>query len=94
VKADLNGGSATVSLIRAQCEFKDLGYAGLKQITALNTLASIDSLAGGDGTVEIKGSLVASADGTIIPRVAQNSHSSGSLTVYEVSSIQLQEIPT
>lgn len=91
IKVDLNGGTATVTDFWATFEIKDWGFSTIKHGTALADVASIDAVGGGDGLVQINGSFTATADGTFIPRVAQTSHTSGSITVLEGSSISLQE---
>lgn len=93
MQLDLHGGTVTVSELWAIAEFFDLGLGHVvPDIDALTDLASIDSFAGGKGFVRITGFLVVNAAGTLIPRVAQASHSSGSLTVKAGSPRTLQEV--
>lgn len=92
LQVDLNGGSATVSSIWVTYEIKDVSFSFLKHAAALDALASMVSLEGGHGLVEVRGSFTASANGTFIPRVAQAAHDAGSLTVLRGSSMILREI--
>jgi len=95
VKVDLHGGSATMTEIRALVEFIDDGPAGVGRIEALTDVASLESFATASGTrrgvVRIKGSMTVNAGGTFIPRAAQYSHTSHSLTVKKLSDISIQE---
>jgi hypothetical protein len=91
VKFDLNGGTATVSSMWATYIGFDNALTMIKHSAALNTVANADQFAG-DGLVKITGTLVASSAGTFVPRFAQKTHTSGSLTILAGSSLTLLEV--
>lgn len=90
LQLDLNGGTATMTFLKAMA----LGYDGSSQalispiITALaTTFGPQDAFS---GKIEVEGSFVPSASGTFIPRVAQTAHASGSVQVLKGSLILVQ----
>jgi hypothetical protein len=90
IQVDLNGGSATVSHLRAAFEFNSNSFDVLDYTNALSDVASSDIFAG-EGVVKISGGFTTSSDGTFIPRFAQKTHSSGTLTAWRESSMLVQE---
>jgi hypothetical protein len=78
---DFNGGTATVSYFWASALGWALEPSMARHSAALATALSYQSLDGGDGLIMVRCFLTASANGTFIPRFAQASHSSGSITV-------------
>lgn len=92
VKADLDGGSATMTSIQAH----GLIFDSTGLLTSLGTSALATDLVAatltGDGLVVIEGSFVVNAGGTFIPRVAQNAHTTGTLTAYKHGRLTIWEL--
>jgi hypothetical protein len=94
IKLDFNGGTATMTSFWAAASEPVGGTTVLG--TAIST-----SLAGvinwttitGETVIEVNFSLVCNAAGTLIPRQAQNSHSTGTLTVELGSLMEVMESP-
>ena len=89
---DFDGGGATVSSFRAHGMLFDTALLLSSQTTALATDFSA-ATATGDVIFNAKVSFVASSTGTFIPRFAQNSHATGTATVYANSYMTCANIP-
>jgi len=92
VKIDFNGGSATSTNFIAQCEGLDSTLTINTQVSALNTACSAATFTG-NGFIRVTGSFEPSGSGTFILRFAENSASSGTLTVKRGSSIRMYDSP-
>lgn len=84
-KLDFNGGSATITNFRATCVLTNAVGATLTQTAATSAaLATVINIGAFTDTnvhkYTCEGSIEPSAAGTFIPRQAQNSHSTGTLT--------------
>jgi hypothetical protein len=90
VKVDLNGGTATATNIRAHVEGLDSALTINTQITSLSTAVTAATFTG-SGVVVIYFTIEPSADGTFIPRIAQNAHTVGTLTVARGSGVSIRE---
>lgn len=90
LQIDLNGGSATLTWLKAMA----LGYDGSSQALISPVITSLSTAFGPQdafsGKVEIEGSFLVNAGGTFIPRIAQTAHASGSVQVLKGSSIVVQ----
>jgi len=84
VKLDFNGGSATVTNFRAHADGLDSALTINTQVTAISTAITAATFTG-SGRITVYFTFEPSADGTLIPRVAQNSHVTGTLTVFRGS---------
>jgi hypothetical protein len=89
VKVDFDGGSATATNFRAENLGFDSALTIVSQTTALATDVTAATFTG-NGYIEATITFEPSANGTFIPRVAQNSHSTGTLTVARGSYVQLK----
>jgi len=78
---DFNGGTATVSYFWASALGWALEPSMARHSAALATALSYDSLDGGDGLITVRCFLTVGDGGTFVPRFAQVSHSSGSITI-------------
>jgi hypothetical protein len=83
-KFDFDGGTATATAFKARCTITDSALLLSATSTALATDFAV-ATATGDAGIECSGSFVVNAAGTFIPRAAQNSHSTGTLTVEDGS---------
>jgi hypothetical protein len=92
LKVDLNGGAATMTIVRAAVEGQDTTLTIMTQVSALNTVITAATFTG-DGVILIRGYLNPSSTSTFIPRFAENTHVTGTLTAYTGSSLVLTEIP-
>lgn len=84
---DLNGGSATMTDLRAEVEIIDTALQKAQQVSALATAVSAATVTG-DALIRIAGSCKVNAAGTFIPRYAEASHTSGTLTIYKGSTLE------
>jgi len=89
---DLNGGSATVSAIVGQIVTFDSTTLFVTRITALSTAQSIATY-NNSGMQFITGTFTASSNGTFIVRAAQNTHSTGTLTISQGSWMRVWDMP-
>lgn len=89
-KFDFNGGSATMTNFRVHCLGFDTALTINTQTTALNTAISAATFTGAS-LLECHGTMEPSADGTFIMKFAQNSHTSGTLTIAKGSHILVWE---
>lgn len=85
---DFGGGTATATYFRVHCLLHDTSLVFSSQVVALTTVLSAGTLTG-DSKMECTGALVVNAGGTLIPRFAKQSHTTGNLTIYRGSSIIL-----
>ena len=92
VKIDFDGGSATATNFRAQAVGHDAALFLSQQVSALSTDIAAATVTG-DAQIEVNGSFEPSGSGTLIPRFAVNSATTGTLTVYRGSNLVLTEIP-
>lgn len=88
VLADFDGGAATMTDFRAHCTIVDTSLLKSQQTSAIATDVFI-ATATGDSRIECDLGFTVNAGGTFIPRFAQNSHTSGTATLYKNSFIQL-----
>jgi len=97
-KLDFNGGSATMTSFIASCHLINAVGATLTQTNATTVaLATSINIAAFTDTnmhrYHCTGAFVPSAAGTFIPRQAQNSHTSGTLTVKVGSYLSIWDMP-
>ena len=90
MQVDFNGGTATATDFRAEVKLFDTALLKAQQVTALATAVSIATFAG-DGEIEVHGSFEPGSSGTFIPRFAENTHSTGTATIYRGSNCIMQE---
>jgi hypothetical protein len=88
---DFGGGTATATDFRAHVTTFDSALNLSSQLTSLTGTAASATLTG-SSMCEVHGHIVVNAAGTIIPRFAQNAHTTGTLTLFRGSNIQLTEI--
>lgn len=90
-KVDLDGGTATVTVLRAHGTVvgTTLVLAGPSSALATDFAAGTTT---GDVMIEIRGAFTVNAAGTFIPRFAQNAHTTGTATVYAGSFLWLADI--
>lgn len=94
VKFDLNGGSATFTSIEFGFSAALGATVGVRTSTAIATAITLTALADtNDVIIEIPITCVVNAAGTLIPRQAENSHSTGTLTVRAGAYIVLEDSP-
>lgn len=91
-KIDFDGGTATMTSFRAHGTVFDTALLLSSQTTALATDFAVATLTG-DSMIEVYFSLVCNAAGTFIPRFAQNTHATGTATVYTNSYMCLEDMP-
>ena len=93
-KIDFNGGTATISNFRSHCVLNDTTtlLVGSAQSTALST-ALTAALLTGAGVWVCTGTVELSVSGTFIVRAAQNSHTTGTLTVARGSWAAIEDVP-
>ncbi len=91
-KFDFDGGTATFSNVRIHCTGFDTALVLSTQTSAIATDFTIATLTG-DAMFECYGTLEASGSGTLIPRFAQNSHTTGTLTLYKGSHLLVTPVP-
>lgn len=77
---DFNGGTATATNFRAQITAFDTALNLSTQVTALATAASASTFTGA-GAFEVHFTFEPSSDGTFLPRFAQATHTTGTLTL-------------
>lgn len=88
VLADFDGGAATMTDFRAHCSILDTALIKSVQTSAIATDVAI-ATATGDSRIECDLGFTVDAGGTFIPRFAQNSHTSGTVTLYKNSYLTL-----
>jgi hypothetical protein len=92
VKIDFNGGTATSTNFIAHCEGLDTSLTINTQVAALNGTCSAATFTG-NGIIRATGSFEPSGNGTFIVRFAENSASSGTLTVKRGSRLRFFDAP-
>lgn len=90
IKVDFDGGAATMTNFRAHGTIFDTALLLSSQVNALATDYAVATITG-DGMVEIYGSMEPSSTSTFIVRAAKNSHTTGTLTIYRGSHIEVQQ---
>lgn len=82
IKIDFSGGSATMTSFKATAAdvFGGTNVLGTGQTTSLAGVLSFSTITG-ETEISVDITLVVNAGGTLIPRVAENSHAAGTLTV-------------
>lgn len=91
IQVDFNGGSAGVTNFRAQTRIFDTALLACSQTTALATAVNVATITG-NGIIEIDGSFEPSGNGTFIPRFAQNTHATGTATVFRGSHLVMFDL--
>ncbi len=81
VKVTFDGGSATATTFRCETMITDTALRTASQTTALSTAVTAATITG-DSVVKISGFIKVNAGGTFIPQFAQNTHTSGTITLY------------
>lgn len=89
-KIDFNGGTATATNFRMQTTAFDTALNVSSQQTTLSGVATATTFTG-SGAFECHGTFEPATSGTFIPRVAQNAHTTGTLTVFRGSNLILTE---
>lgn len=87
---DFNGGTATATNFRAHIKAFDTTLLLSMQTTALATAASTTTMTGA-GAFEVAFTFEPSGNGTFLPRFAQNSHTTGTLTLARGSFCRVSE---
>ena len=90
-KCDFDGGSATMTNIRAHGVILDTALLLSTQVTALATDFSVAVITG-NSRVDIDIAMTVNAGGTFIPQFAQAAHTTGTATVYRGSYLYLVKI--
>jgi len=91
---DLGGGSATFTSIEFGLAAQPLGSTtGTVTSTAATTALTLTAVSTSDACYEITVGFVVNAAGTVIPRFAQNSHSTGTATVRLNSFLLVEDSP-
>jgi len=92
VKLDFAGGTATTSDYRAEHSPDGTVVTGGTAQTTSRVTSVPQTMAGtGNGMIKVNGSFTASSTGTFIPRMAQQAHSSGTLTVFRGSHLWIDD---
>lgn len=96
VKIDFNGGAATVTNFRVHCaNLANTGVAEALTAGTSTTLAGVINDTALAGTTQYNmvcnGTIVPSSSNTFIVRAAQDSHSTGTLTIYRGSWISIRD---
>lgn len=89
---DFDGGAATVSAFRTHSKVLDAALVTSVQTTALATDVTAATTTG-DALFEAAGSFTASSTNTWIPRFAQNTHATGTITLYAHSHCRAWDQP-
>lgn len=91
-KLDFNGGTAAMTTFRAHCTLFDTALLASQQQT---TLAGVFNAATVTGSAyfECYGYALPSGSGTFIPRLAQNAHTTGTLTAFAGSFGWVEDMP-
>jgi hypothetical protein len=94
LKFDFNGGNATMTSFQATAEETPVGATlGTTNSTSLAGVINDTVVSTGDAVYAFAVTLVCNAGGTIIPRFAQNSHTTGTATVRLGSYFLLEDSP-
>lgn len=82
IKIDFSGGGATMTSFKATAAdvFGGTNVLGTGQTTSLAGVLSFSTITG-ETEISVDITLVVNAGGTLIPRIAENSHAAGTLTV-------------
>lgn len=91
-KMDFDGGTATMTNFRAHATAFDSALNLSTQTTAIATDVAAATFTGA-GIFEIHFTLEPSASGTLIPRFAQNAHTTGTLTLARGSFLMIWDMP-
>jgi hypothetical protein len=92
-KIDFNGGSATATTFIAQSQKIDTALNGVDVLTALNGPSAAPTFTG-TGAFEVHGTILVNGAGTFLPRFAQNTHASGTLTLKKGSRCMMWDMGT
>jgi hypothetical protein len=94
VQFDFNGGSATVTSIQFMFESTPPGVTlGTVNSAAIGTAITATTVTTTDRAYKVYFDVVVNAGGTLIPRVAEVSHTSGTVTVKAGSTSLLNDLP-
>lgn len=91
-KFDFDGGAATMTSFRGHALVFDSALLLSTQVSAIATDITV-AVATGDAVLIVKGSFVCNAGGTIIPRFAENTTATGTLTAYLGATFSLYDMP-
>ena len=91
IKVDFDGGTATMTSFSAQTKIYDTALLTSSNTTAIATDIMAATMTG-VGAVEVVFAFVANVAGTFIPRFAQNTHTTGTATVYLNSYMILEDV--
>lgn len=91
-KFDFDGGTATATNFRQHATLFDTALLASTQTAALATAIAAATVTG-DAYFEAHGTITVNAAGTLIPRFAKNSHTTGTLTAYRGSYLWLEDTP-
>lgn len=91
IKIALDAGTATATNIRAEMIITDSALKTAAQVSALATATTAATVTG-DSIIQIVGTITVNAAGTFGIRFAQNSHTSGTATLYQGSVLHLVEV--
>lgn len=92
VKVDFNGGTATATNFRVHCLVWDTALQLSSQATALATAISAATITGAS-LIQCEGVFEPSSTNTFIPRIAQNAHTTGTLTLSRGSFLRMWDTP-
>jgi len=88
VKIAFGGGAVTATTFRCQTMITDTALLTSSQTTALTSTVTAATMTG-NAFVKCSGFIKVNAGGTFIPQFAQNSHSTGTLTLYAGSNMRV-----
>lgn len=92
IKADFDGGAATMTAFRAHAIFHDAALLLSSQSSALATDFAAATVTG-DSLMVVKMAATVNAGGTFIPRFAEDSTAAGTATAYRGSHLIVHELP-
>lgn len=92
VQVDLAGGTTTATAVRFRGTLVDTALLFSTTATALATALSA-ATATGPSVMELTGTITVNAGGTFIPRAAENTHVTGTLTAARGSYIWAEDMP-
>lgn len=90
VLIDFDGGAATATNFRAHAILHDTTLLLSQQVSALATDIGVATVTG-DSLMEVTGSIEVNAGGTFLVRASQNTHATGTLTIYRGSHIAFED---
>ena len=91
-KIDFDGGAATMTNFRCHCTAFDTALNLSSQSSALATDFAATTFTGA-GMFECHGTMEPSSTSTFIPRIAQNAHTTGTLTLARGSYLLVEDMP-